>query len=53
MLLQLNCDPEAILPPSEDEDLLSAEDMDELPPSEEDYKKLWGDLVGKAEQFYQ
>lgn len=54
VLLQLNCDPEAIFPPSEDgDDLLSSDDMDDLPPSEEDYKKLWGELVGKEEQFYQ
>lgn len=53
VLLQLNCDPEAILQPSEDANLLSAADLDDLPPSEEDYKTLWGDLVGKEEQFYQ
>jgi hypothetical protein len=32
--------------------LLTVEDIDDLPPKEADYKKWWGSWVGREEEFY-
>lgn len=54
-LLQLNCDIEIIwdnLANYGNSDNLEYRDVDDLPPSDEAYQKIWGAWAGREEEFY-
>lgn len=43
---------ERVIQPRFKEDVLSVEDIDEVPPKEAEYARWWGPWVGREEEFY-